>query len=295
MASNATVEQVHIETYEDTLRILAQQATSRIRPWCMERGVESGGHNWERLGSQEAVAKTPVGGPTGRNVDTPEHNYPFTRRRSTPGTWHTGDTVEPEDIVKTLIDPHSGIARAQMMAMQRSIDDELLDAADRDADDGNGGTVAFPAAQIVGDGSVAINFDLTTAVTEKFMDNDIDPDEPKVMFISPAQARKLLQLTEATSGDYNAAKPLTSKGYVESWMGYTWVVSTRLNSPAGGQVHCLAMTRRALGLQVNEEITAKVQEDPTISFAWRIYCRATFGAVRVEDEHVVRLHLSETI
>ena len=55
------------------------------------------------------------------------------------------------------------------------------------------------------------------------------------------------------------------------------------------------MTRKALGLQVNEDVRVRVQEDPTISFAWRIYCAATFGAVRVEDEHIVKLDLSETI
>jgi hypothetical protein len=295
MASNATVELVHIETYEDNVRFLAQQMESRVRPWCQERGVQSGGHNWERIGSAEATAKTAVGGATGRNVATPEDNYPFSRRRSTPGTFHTGDTTEPEDIVKVLVDPNGSIARAQAMAMTRAIDDELFDAAERDADDGNGGTVAFPATQALGDGSASITFDAVTEVTEKFMANDIDPDESKVMFISPAQARKLLQLTEATSGDYNAARPLTSKGYVESWMGYTWVVSTRLNAPAAGQVNCLAMSNKALGMQVNEDVSARVQEDPTISFAWRIYCRATFGAVRVEDEHIVKLHLSETI
>jgi hypothetical protein len=261
----------------------------------MERGTESEGHNWELLGTAEATAKTPVGGPTGRNVATPEDNYPFSRRRSTPGTFHTGDTTEPEDIVKVLIDPNSSIANAQAMAMKRSIDDELFDAAERDADDGNGGTVSFPAGQELGDGTGAITYDLVTATTELFMDNDIDPDMDKVQFISPAQARKLLQLTEATSGDYNAVRPLTSQGYIESWMGYTWVTSTRLNSPGAGEVNCLAMTRKALGLQVNEDVSARVQEDPTISFAWRIYCRATFGAVRVEDAHIVKLQLSETI
>ncbi len=295
MASNATVELVYVETYESIVRHLAQQKPSRLRPWVMEKAVQSNGHNWERLGTAEAVAKSPVGGPTGRNVPTPEHGYPFSRRRSTPGTFHTGDTTEPEDIVQVLIDPNSNIAQAQAYAMNRSIDDEILDAADRDADDGNGGTVAFPAAQIVSDGTTAITFDIVTEVTEKFMDNDIDPDIEKVMVISPAQARKLLQLTEATSGDYNAVRPLTAKGYIESWMGYTWLVSTRLNSPAGGEVHCLCMTRKALGLQVNRDVSVEVAKDPTISFAWRIYCSATFGAVRVEDEHIVRIHLSETI
>jgi hypothetical protein len=295
MASNATVALVYVETYESIVRFLAQQKPSRLRSWCMEKSVQSNGHNWERLGTAEATAKSPVGGPTGRNVATPEDGYPFSRRRSTPGTWHTGDTTEQEDIVQVLIDPNSNIAQAQAYAMNRAIDDEILDSADRDADDGNGGVVAFPAAQIVGDGSTAITFDLTTQVTEVFMNNDIDPDEEKVMIISPAQARKLLQLTEATSGDYNAVRPLTSKGYIESWMGYTWIVSTRLNSPAADQSHCLCMTRKALGLQMNKDVSTEVAKDPTISFAWRIYCNATFGGVRVEDEHIVRLHLSELI
>ena len=84
MASNATVPLVYVETYESIVRHLAQQKMSRLRPWVMEKSVQSNGHNWERLGSAEATAKTPVGGPTGRNVATPEDNYPFSRRRSTP-------------------------------------------------------------------------------------------------------------------------------------------------------------------------------------------------------------------
>lgn len=295
MASNATVELVYVETYESIVRFLAQQKPSRLRSWCMEKSTSSNGHNWERLGTAEATAKSAVGGPTGRNVATPEDNYPFTRRRSTPGTWHTGDTTEPEDIVQVLIDPNSNIAQAQAHAMNRAIDDEILDAADRNADDGNGGTVAFPAAQILGDGSTSFSFDLVTQVTELYMANDIDPDEEKVMVISPAQARKLLQLTEATSGDYNAVRPLTSKGYIESWMGYMWIVSTRLNSPSANEVHCLCMTRKALGLMVNRDVSVEVGKDPTISFAWRIYCAATFGAVRVEDEHIVRIHVTDVI
>jgi hypothetical protein len=292
----ASVENVYIETYESIVRHLAQQKVSRARGWCMEKSVQSEGHNWERLGTREAVEKTPIGGPTGRLVATPNQDYPFSRRRSSPGTFHTADSTEQEDIVQTLIDPNSNIAQAQAYAMMRKIDDEIFDAADRDADDGNGGTVAFPAGQIVGDGTANISFDLTTEVTEKFMANDIDPDEGKVMFISPAQARKLLQLTEATSGDYNAVRPLTSKGYVESWMGFTWIVSARLNTPdAGTSVHCLCMTRKAIGLQMNKDIWVRVAEDPTVSFAWRIYCAATYGAVRVEDEHIVRLHLLDSV
>jgi hypothetical protein len=78
-------------------------------------------------------------------------------------------------------------------------------------------------------------------------------------------------------------------------MGYTWVVSTRLLAPAAGEVDCFAMTRKALGLQMNKDIWSRVTEDPSISYAWRIYTASTFGAIRVEDEHLVKVHLSETI
>lgn len=294
MASNATVELAHIEAYEHTALSLAQRMRPLCRPWVRERSVSADGQNWERVGEVNMVAKTPVGGPTGRNVATPEINTPFSRRRSTPGTWHVGDTVEPEDIVKVLIDPNSNIAQQHVYAAARAIDAEILDAAERDADDGHGGTVSFPAGQVIGDGSAAISYDMVTALREGFDNNNVPADERKVVFISAAQQRKLLQLTEATSRDYTTADALR-KGYVENWMGFDWVVHTGLNSPAGGEVHCVAMTKKAIGLQVNENPTVRVVEDPTISFAWRIYCRLTLGAVRVEDEHIFLLHLSETI
>ena len=284
-----SVENVYIETYEATVRHLAQQGITRLRPWCMEKGVQSEAHNWERLGTQEAVDKT------GRLVDTPEQDYPFSRRVSMPTTKHTGDTTEQEDIVQLLIDPNSNIAQAQAKAMKRGQDDRIIEAAVGDSRDGDGTAIPFDPAQNVGDGTSAITFDIVTEVTEKFMENDIDPDEDKAMIVSPRQARKLLQLTEATSGDYNAVRPLTSKGYIESWMGYTWIVSTRLQSPAADQEFCFAMSRKALGLQMNKDIWVRVAEDPTKSFAWRIYAADTCGAIRVEDEHLVRMHLSTII
>ena len=292
----ASVENIYVQTYERTVRALAQQGISRLRPWVEERSIQSEAHNWERLGTQEATEKTT------RLTATPEQDYPFSRRVSTPETWHTGDSTEQEDIVQMLVDPNSNIAVAQGKAMRRAYDNSIIAAAVADtAANGSGGTDAMPAGQTIGSGATAAAFtyDLITQVTEIFMDNDIDPDEEKVFVLAPVQARKLLQLTEATSGDYNAMKPLTSKGYVESWMGYTWVVSTLLPDSStavdDSQNWCIAMTRKALGLQVNKDIWCRVAEDPTVSFAWRIYCASTFGAVRVEDEQVVRIHASTTV
>lgn len=288
----ASVSNVYIQTYESTVRHLAQQGITRLMPWVMSKSVQSEGHNWERLGPQEATEKT------GRLVATPEQDYPFSRRKSVPVTYHTGDSTEQEDPVQMLVDPNSNIARAQGMAMRRAHDDEIIRAAVGDSRDGNGNVVPFDTNQSIGDGTSALTYDIVTEVTEKFMDNDIDPDEPKCFVISPFQARRLLQLTEATSGDYNALRPLTAKGYIESWMGYSWCVSTRLEDASAGQDDsekwCFALSRKAIGMQMNRDIWVRVAEDPTTSFVWRIYAASTFGAIRVEDEHLVRVRLSES-
>jgi hypothetical protein len=287
MSSNVTVTNVEIETYESTLIQLAQQRASRVQPWAMQRGEDSAGHNWPVLNAADATLKT-------RDQATPETGAAFAERRSVPITMDIGELVEPEDIIQVLIDPLSGLAQSQVYSIGRSYDDELFDACERDADDGNGGTVAIPAAQVIGDGSVAINFDIVTQVTEQFLNNDVDPDESKVWFVSPAQVRKMLQLTEVTSADYNSLRPLES-GMPTNWMGYTWIPSTRLNSFGAGQITCVAMTADAIGFNINEGMTSRVAEDPTMSFAWRVYCRSTFGAVRVQDEKICLIDVNETI
>lgn len=283
----STLDKVYVNTYEGYVRHLAQQRKSRLLPFTMVKSVQSSAHNWERIGSAAATQKTT------RKVATPDNETVFSRRVSVPKTYHVGDVTEVEDIVQMIIDPNNAYATAHAMGMSRAHDDEIITAATGTALDGDGATNALPAGQVIGTGAEALTFDIITQTTEKFYDNDIDPDEEKVFVISPQKAKQLLNLTEATSGDYNALKPLTTQGYVDSWMGYRWIVSTRLNVPAAGQIDCFAMTRKAIGFQLNKDIWAKIEQDPSISFAWRIYCASTFGAVRVEDEHMVRVHLAE--
>jgi hypothetical protein len=282
-----TIDQVYINTYENNVRQLAQQGISRLRPYVMERSVQSEAHNWERLAKSTATTKT-------RAQATPNGETVWSRRQSVPATLDVGDLTEVEDIVQMLVDPNSSYAQSHGMAMRRAHDAAIIEAAVGDSRDGDGNAVNYVAGQIVGDGTTAISYDMVTAVTEIFLKNDIDPSEEKVFVIGPTQQRKLLQLTEATSRDYNVMNALRT-GYVDNWMGYTWIVSTLLQAPAGGELDCFAMTKKGIGFQVNKDIWAMVAQDPSLSFAWRIYCASTFGAIRVEDEHVVKAHVLDSV
>lgn len=286
---SGTVTNAFVRTYEQQVRHLAQQNIARLMNQCMVKSVSSEAHNWDRMGQTTASEKTT------RKTPTPDDETPWSRRQSLPKTFHTGDVVENSDRVQMLINPDNAYAVAQGRAMNRAHDDEIIAAAVGASRDGSGNSVAFDSNQTLGDGTAAITFGLITDVTQKFYENDIDPMEEKVMVITPRQARNLLNMTEATSGDFNALKPLTSQGYVKAWMGYDWIVSTRLLQGAvGTSKYCFAMTKKAIGFQLNRDIWARITEDPSISYAWRVYCESTFGAIRVEDEQLVRIDLSET-
>lgn len=293
----ASIEDVFIQTYERNVRHLAQQSATRLDPYVMVKRTQSEAHNWELMESNEAKLKSTRASWDGntRSKITPDDNTQWKRRKSMPDVYNIGDVTEHTDISQMLVDPNSNYARAHAAAMRRAKDKVIIEAAVGPSMDGDGGTLVFPTEQAVGTSGapVAMTYDLITEVSEKFMANDIDPDDGKIFVISPAQARKLLQLTEATSGDYNAVRPLTSKGYIESWMGYTWIVSTLLQSPATDVRYIFAMTRKAIGMQLNKDIWVRVAEDPGISFAYRIYSEMHLGAIRVEDKHLVRCAVSE--
>lgn len=286
----ADISPLNIRTYEATLRHLAQQGESRLRNWCMERMGRPELHLWDTIGLQTVAQKT-----NGTRTASPNTATPFARRQSTPTTWHTSDTVEPESVAMVLTDPTSSISMAMGNAIRRKFDDLIITAALGATLDEAGASTAYNDTDFkLGGATQAFDFAFITSVQEKFMSNEIFPEEEKVMIVRPNGAKKLLALAQATSSDYVNAKALASTGFVDKWMGFTWVVSNLLPNVTGLQYNYIAMTRRAIGLHITKDIWTRVAEDPTQSFDTRIYAAFTAGAVRVEDAHVVKLHVLES-
>lgn len=281
-----TIDQVFIDAFDRNIRHLAQQSRNRLRHMVDVRGSTAETESWDTLTPSEMATKASRGAPT------PVEDVTWGRRIAGNVTFDIGELVGTEDITQMIADPNSNLARSFGMAAYRSQDDVIIAAATGTALDGNGVNNVFPTSQEVGGAYAAdISFDLVTEVNELFLEADIDPEEEKWFVIGPKQQRKLLQLTEATNQDY-AYKALMN-GYVQDWMGYNWVVSTRLLTPGAQQRDCFAMTKWALGMQINEDIQTEIAKDPSASFDWRIYTHWTGGAVRVEDQQIVRVKVSE--
>lgn len=288
-----TIDNARIQTFENNVIHLAQQATAKLRDKVMVRGPHSEKHNWDRLGTTEATEKT-----AGRTA-TPEADSPWTRRTGVNKVWHNGDTVEKEDVLQMIIEPRSALQQSLAMSMNRKLDDIIIDAADGTTNtlDGDGNTVTVPTTQVLGSTANVISFDLITEVQEAFMANEIDPSEPKCFVVGPTQVRKLMQLTEQTSDSYVSRKldQLSSTGIVPNWMGFDWIMSNRLNVPATSALNCLAFTRKAIGLHISEDISTEIGKDPSKSFMWRVYCRMMAYAIRVEDEQIFTVQVKDAM
>jgi hypothetical protein len=284
-----TIDSAFIEEYEDNVRHLAQQMETRLRPHVYE--VSSGGeaYNFERLAKTDAVIKT------GRRVPTAYVDDEWSRRVAVPSTYNHTMTIEHEDRVQMLVNPDSNYAYNQAMAMNREMDNLIITACSGDALDGDGTPVALPAAQIIGDGLAPISFDLVTAVQEQYMLNEVMPDEQKIMVVGPTQVRKLMQLTENTSSDYVQAQALQRYGIVPNWLGFQWIVSNLLEAPAVDQLYCISFTKRGMALAVNQDTFTRIGENPSMSYMWQVFSQWTMGATRVEDEHVVIMHVADTL
>ncbi len=282
----ADLSPIYQRDFEANLRSLSQQRGSRLRQYCVERNAPDM-HLWDRIGALTAVART-AGGAT---ADTA---LALTRRRSKPSDFEVSNLIDPTNIAQAARDPRSDVLREHANAIGRKFDDIIITAALGSTEDEAGTPTVYPVGQSVGGATQAFDFNFITSVNEKFWSNNVPQDEEKVFIIRPNGAKKLLQLTQSTSSDYVNAQALASKGMVESWLGYTWILSTLLPNVAGAQYYYMAMTKRAVGLHITKDIWSRVVESSEKSFAWRVYSAFAAGATRIEDEHVVRVHVLES-
>lgn len=285
-----TIDKAFVQQYADIVRHLAQQGDARLRPYVYEVPLRGEAYNFDRLAETAAAEKT------GRRQATTYIDDTWSRRVAQPKTYNHTMTVEHEDKVQMLVDPENAYAQNQAMAMKRSQDDLIIAAALGNALDGDGNNQTFPAAQKVGDGTAVVTLNNILDVNQIFQANDIDPDEPRVLVVSPRQVRTLLEDTKLTSADYMTVKALAGNGMVPNFLGFTWILSNRLLTTGAAATladRCIAFTRRAIGLAVNQDTFTRITENPSLQYMIQVFSQWTMGAVRVEDEHIVELHVKQ--
>jgi hypothetical protein len=291
----ADFDPIKRKTYEDNVRFLAQQRFSKLRPYVNDKPENTAKHSF-RVVSPRNTAKNAMNAKAAGRQDTVYNATMFANRVAIPAVRDTADSYEWEDVVRMSTDPNSTLTLQQAAQCGREIDDVILTSMFANALDENAAVNAFPAGQIVGGAAQVFNVALIRNLNKKFKKNEVDPDEEKIWVISPEIEEKILAMPEAINSDFVSSRKVESGDITTAkWFGFTWVISNRLEIPAGTQRYLPVFTRRAMGMVVNKDLFSKIAEEPGKRFSTTVYTAFDAGAVRVQDEQIFKVHVDEAL
>ena len=281
------INKAFVQQFSNNLILLSQQKGSKLAGTVMRKDVTGKYAHFDRLGATSASIRT------SRHGDTPLVDTPHSRRRVTLNDYEVADLIDHQDEVRMLIDPKSSYAQSMGYALGRTLDDVIIDAAD-------GNATAIDSADAASNVAVAhtVDEDFNTAnsdiIIEKVIEakriltaNEVAMDE-ELFFVLDATAlyTGLMNENQVQSSDYNSIKALV-KGDLDTYMGFNFVQSERLNDSGESFKNCLAYAKSGLGLAMGQDINVKMSERDDKSYATQVYASMTAGAVRVEEEKVV--------
>jgi hypothetical protein len=285
-----------VNQYKANVEHLLQQKGSRLRPFVRVESQNAEYEFYDRIGSTTAQEVT------GRHQDTPLITVPHDRRRVSLRDFDWAELIDRTDRIRLLIDPTSPYAQNAGFALGRKIDEIIIEGAFDTVYTGKTGSssVTFPSGQLVAHNYVesgsAANSGLTVAKlrqAKQILDeNETDPSDPRYIICTARQIHDLLTTTEVTSSDYNSIKALVA-GQVNTFLGFEFVrtelVATDSNSYRRVICYSKSGLLLAMGMDVNVDIGPRRDKRNAV----QVYCSASFGTVRMEEEKVVEIKCVE--
>jgi len=270
--------------YDANIRLLAQQKGSRLRSAVREETVRGEVAYFDQIGAGTAIKRQ------SRHADTPFTETPHARRQVMLEDYEYADLIDHLDIVKTLTDPTNAYNEAAGYALGRAMDDVIIAAANGTARAGKTGQtlIALPAAQKIATGGAGLTLAKLLQAKEVLDAAENDPDEPRYLACPAKDITVLLNTTQVTSSDYNTVKALAS-GQIDTFLGFKFIRTQRLNLTAGGDRACLAWRQSAITLALGQAPQVKVSERSDKSYATQVYCSMSIGATRMEEEGIVEI------
>ena len=281
-----------VEQYSSNVTMLSQQMGSKLRGSVDVENINGKNAFFDQVGVTAAQIRT------SRHGDTPQIDTPHSRRRLSLADYEWADLVDDVDKVRMLIDPTSSYAKAAAAAMNRSIDDVIITAMNASANTGvaGGTSTALPSTQKTATSDQSDGLTIAKLLSaKKIMDNnDVDPSLKRYIVCGPQQISDLLGTTSVTSADFNTVRAL-STGEVNSFLGFEFIMSTRLNKDATNTTDRLvfAYTEDAIKLGIGKDIAAKISERADKSYSTQVYYCMSLGAVRMEEKKVVQIPCHE--
>jgi len=286
-----------VNAYRSNIEIQFQQKGSRLRNTVSVETQNAEYEYYDRIGPTDAVEVL------NRHSDTPLISTPHSRRRVAMSDYDWADMIDRKDRIRMLADPTSPYSQNAVFALGRKMDDVIIAATVGTAYTGKTGStsVTFPAASEVAvdyvESGSAANSNLTIGKLRRvryLLDSNeaVEDGEPIYGIVSASQIQSLLRTTEVTSADYNTVKALVA-GEINTFMGITFVRTERL-TVASSIRDCMFYPPSGMLMAVGSDIMVDVGPRRDKRNSVQVYVSASFGAVRMWEEKVIRVKCDET-
>ena len=296
-----TLKNTYVDTYDSMVTTLAQQERSLLLAHVMVRSQKSKNHRFTTVGSVNMTSTNKSSGTFATRTATTYTDTPWGGRLVGVKLGRIADTMEihDESQMNGIISAPSNITRAHGYAAGRQFDDWIIAAATGTATGLDGKAIAFPAAQKVSvdiSGDVKMNAEWWASVLEKYAANNAS-GAAKIVVVPPILISHMYGINEYKSKDYtyNPLEQLMGSGLLPNWMGFMWILSTRLLSTNSNKnTSAFVFQSMSIGLKLNMGLMASIDKMPTHWNMYQFMCQLMADAVRIEDNRVMHLDIKHT-
>lgn len=289
MAETVPVAFVHAYTAE--LHRLAEQRSSKLRGAVrVKAGVTGKSYNFERLGASDLVPI--VARHSATNILNPEHS----RRRCTFSDRSGAILLDRNDEYKMLLAPMNDYAQNHADSANRFYDDLIIAALTGTAttvlSDDTTGSATLPAGNQIAAGAAGLTFEKVNQANRILNEGNVELED-RYFAMSPQGLEDLLAETEVTSSDFSQLMALKSGTMTGPWMGFTWIMTTRL-ALASTTRTCIAWQKKGIGLAIGMDMQIFMDDRPDLNNARQVNAIVGAGAVRIEEARVVQVDITES-
>uniref|UniRef100_A0A6M3K638 Putative capsid protein n=1 Tax=viral metagenome TaxID=1070528 RepID=A0A6M3K638_9ZZZZ len=275
-----TQSKIYAQAYASNIMQLAQQKYSKLLNTIYVKPNVRG-----KTFFQDQIGEWSMSVKGGRNVQTPNNDPTLSRRMGIMVDYHDNRMLDRGDELKSISDPRSAYTLAAAASLGRKIDDVIIDAMWNTAYYGETGSSSLTNSNIKLVTQAAITLADVVAVKKLLDDADVETED-RYMACTTAALSGLLNVEQATSADYNAVKALV-RGEIDTWMGFKWIQSTRITAPTTSG--CMfAYHKYGVCAAMAAQPVVRTDERSDLSYSWQVYYELNVGAVRLEENRVVR-------
>jgi hypothetical protein len=282
-----TQNQIYAQAYGQNIMQLAQQKFSKLMNVLYKRDNVRG-----KTFFQDQIGKWSMSIKGGRNVQTPNNDPVLGRRMGIMIDYHDNRLLDRGDELKSISDPRSAYTIAAAQSLGRQIDDVGIAALLGTAYYGETGSSTITCSNRVLVTASALTIADLVNVKKVFDNADVDTED-RVIVAHPSTVLSLLNVTAATSADFNSVKALV-RGEIDTFMGFKWITSTRVGAYSST---CAAIAFQKYGacIAMADSPVVRTDERSDLSYSWQVYYELNMGAVRLEEDRVVNIYTAASV